>query len=155
MAAVAAAQPQEAMGHDPVLEEGVELVLDEARQFNPGDGLCAGDEVARMLLHQTVQRGLFGVVAFVVDLGATRRPPGLLRRGMHDGLPMGEPASSQAVLRASISLPADVCPPPRGFVLVTAGVRPAASGRRDQVSRCRLRVGASQSLRPRERQQSV
>ena len=42
-----------------------------------------------MLLHQAVQRGLLGAVAFVVDRGAIGSPLGLLRRGSHDGLPVG------------------------------------------------------------------
>lgn len=77
------------MGEDAALEEGVELVLDEPRQFGAGAGLGVGDEAGRMLLHQAVQRGLLGAVAFVVQRGATRRPLGLLRRGVHDGLPVG------------------------------------------------------------------
>ncbi|WP_291263445.1 hypothetical protein [Gemmatimonas sp.] len=42
-----------------------------------------------MLLHQAVQRGLLRAVAFVVDRGAIGSPLGLLRRGSHDGLPVG------------------------------------------------------------------
>jgi hypothetical protein len=34
------------------LEEGVELVLDEAREFRSGAGLGVGDEAGRVLLHQ-------------------------------------------------------------------------------------------------------
>ena len=47
------------------------------------------DAAGRVLLHQAVPRGLLGAVAFAVDLGAIRSPLGLLRRGSHDGLPMG------------------------------------------------------------------
>jgi hypothetical protein len=39
-------------------------------------------------LHHAVQRGLLGSVAFVVDRGAIGSPLGLLRRGLHDGLPV-------------------------------------------------------------------
>lgn len=58
----------------------------------------------RVLLHQAVQRGLLGAVAFVLDRGAIGSPLGLVRRGSHDGLAVGEPVRSQAVVRASIAL---------------------------------------------------
>jgi hypothetical protein len=89
VAAFAAAQPEESVGKDAAFEEGVEFVLDEARQFGAGAGLGVGDETGRVLLHQAVQRGLLGAVALVVERGAVRRPLGLLRRGLHDGLPVG------------------------------------------------------------------
>ena len=68
--AVAAPQPQEAVSQDAALEEGVELVLEEARQFRTGAGLGVRDEAGRVLLHQAVQRGLLGAVALVVERGA-------------------------------------------------------------------------------------
>ena len=74
MAAVTAAQAQEAVGQDAAFEKSVELVFDELRQVGPGVRLCLGDEGRSVLLHQAVQRGLFGAVALVVDRGATRRP---------------------------------------------------------------------------------
>ncbi|MCU0921673.1 MAG: hypothetical protein MUF16_15290 [Burkholderiaceae bacterium] len=89
MAALAAAQPQEAVGEDAALEEGVELVFDEARQFGAGAGLGVRNEAGRVLLHQAVQRGLLGAMALVVDRGAIRRPLGLPANGLHDGLPLG------------------------------------------------------------------
>ena len=89
MTALAAAQPQEAADQDAALEEGVELVLDETRQLGASAGLGVGDEAGGMLLHQAVQRRLLGAVAFVVDRGAIGSPLGLLRRGSHDGLPVG------------------------------------------------------------------
>ena len=55
------------MGQDAALEEGVELVFDELRQSGASAGLGVGDEAGRVLLHQTVQRGLLRAVAFVVD----------------------------------------------------------------------------------------
>jgi len=58
MAALAAAQPQEAVDQDAELEEGVELILDESRQFTAGAGLGVRDEAGCVLLHQAVQRGL-------------------------------------------------------------------------------------------------
>ena len=76
VAAVPGAQPQEAVRQDAALEEGIELVLDEARQFGPGAGLGVGDEAGGMLLHEAIQRSLLGAVAFVVERGAVRRPQG-------------------------------------------------------------------------------
>ena len=87
VAALAAAQPQEAVGQDAALEEGVELVLDEPRQLGSGAGLGVGDEAGRVLLHQAVQRGLLRAVALVVDRGAIRRPLGLPADGLHARLP--------------------------------------------------------------------
>jgi hypothetical protein len=87
VAALAAAQPEEAMGQDAAFEEGVELVLDEARQFTACTGLGLGDEAGCVLLHQSVQRGLLGTVAFVADRGAVRRPLGLSADGLHARLP--------------------------------------------------------------------
>jgi hypothetical protein len=72
---------------DAALEEGVELLLDEPRQLGAGAGLGVGDEAGRMLLHQPVQGGLLGAVAFVVNRGAIRCPLGLPADGLHDGLP--------------------------------------------------------------------
>lgn len=42
------------MRHDGALEQGVELLLDEAGQLGSSVGLRAGDEAGRMLLHQSV-----------------------------------------------------------------------------------------------------
>ena len=58
-----------------------------ARQRRAGTGLGVRDEAGRVLLHQAVQRGLLGAVAFVVQRGAVRRPLGLPAGGVHDGLP--------------------------------------------------------------------
>lgn len=60
MPAFAAAQPEEAVGEDAALEEGVELVFDEPGQFTAGADLGVRDEAGRMLLHQSIQHGLFG-----------------------------------------------------------------------------------------------
>jgi hypothetical protein len=87
VAALAAAQPQETVSQDAALEEGIELVLDEARQLGPGAVLGARDEAGRVLLHQAVQRGLLRAVALVVDRGAIGGPLGLPADGLHDGLP--------------------------------------------------------------------
>lgn len=57
-----------------------------------------------MPLRQAVQTGLLGPAAFAMDRGAIASPLGLLRSGSHDGLPVGWPARSRAVLRASIAL---------------------------------------------------
>jgi len=87
VAKLAAAQPQEAVGQDAAFEEGVELVVDEARQFGPGTGLGVGDEAGRMLLHQAVQRGLLRAMPPVVQRGAVRRPLGRSADGLHARLP--------------------------------------------------------------------
>ena len=74
------------MRQDAALEVGVELVLDESRQLGTGAGLGVRDEAGRVLLHEAVQRGLLGAVAFVVERGAFGSPSGLLRSGLYDGL---------------------------------------------------------------------
>ena len=51
VAAVAAAQAQEAVGQDSTLEEGVQLVLDELRQVGAGAGFGVGDDACCVLLH--------------------------------------------------------------------------------------------------------
>ena len=83
MAAVAAAQPQEAVRQDAALQKGVELVLDELGQARIRGCLDLGEEGCGVLLHQAVQRGLLGAVALVVDRGATLRPVGLPTDGLH------------------------------------------------------------------------
>src|SRR3954452_2501081 len=87
LAALAAAQPQEAVPQDPAFEEGIEVLLDEARQRRAGAGFGMGDEAGRVLLHQAGQRGLLGTVALVLDRGAIRRPLWLPADGLHVGLP--------------------------------------------------------------------
>ena len=77
VAAITAAQAQEAVGQDAAFQEGVELVLDELRQAGAGSDFGLGEEGRSVLLHQTVQRGLLGAVTLVVDRGAIGRPPGL------------------------------------------------------------------------------
>ena len=87
VSAVAAAQPQEAVGQDAALEEGIELVHPELRQVDPGGGLDFGEEGRSVLLHQAVQRGLLGAVTRVVDRGTIGRPVGLPTDGLHALLP--------------------------------------------------------------------
>ena len=87
VAAVAAAQAQEAVGQDAALQEGVELVLDEPRQVGAGSVFGLGEEGRGVLLNQAVQRGLLRAVAVVMKRGAARRPLGLLHRGLHATLP--------------------------------------------------------------------
>ena len=87
VAAVAAAQTQEAVGQDAAFEEGVELVLDEMRQVGSGGRLSLRQEGRGVQLHQAVQRGLFWAVALVVNRGAARRPLGLPANGLHARLP--------------------------------------------------------------------
>ena len=87
IAAVAAAQAQEAVGQDPAFEEGVELVLNELRQASACSVFGLGDEGRGVLLHQAVQRGLFRAVALVVNRRAIGRPLGLPANDLHAGLP--------------------------------------------------------------------
>jgi hypothetical protein len=44
VAAIVAAQPQEAVGQDAALQEGVELILDELRQVGAGCSLSLLEE---------------------------------------------------------------------------------------------------------------
>lgn len=87
VAAVAAAQAQEAVGQDAALEKRVELVLDELRQVGACSIFGLRDEGRSVLLHQAVQRGLLRAVALVMDPGAIRRPLGLPADGLHARLP--------------------------------------------------------------------
>jgi len=90
VAAVTAAQPQEAVGQDAAVEEGVELVPHKLRQAGAGCRFGLLEEGGGVLLHQPVQRGLSGAVALVVDRGAVRRPDrriGLPTDGLHARLP--------------------------------------------------------------------
>jgi hypothetical protein len=87
IAALAAAQSQEAVRQNAAFEERVELVLDEARQLGASAGFGVRDEAGHVLLHQSVQGGLLGAVAFIVNRGAIRCPLGLPADGLHDGLP--------------------------------------------------------------------
>jgi hypothetical protein len=77
------------LGQSVAFEEGVELVLDEARQIRSGAGLGVSEEAGGVLLHKAVQRSLLGAMAFVVERGAIGSPLGL-RRGLHEGLPRVE-----------------------------------------------------------------
>ena len=56
VAAVAAAQPQEAVGQDAAFEEGVEFVLHELRQVGTCGGFGLGDEGRGVLLHRMALR---------------------------------------------------------------------------------------------------
>jgi hypothetical protein len=67
VAALVAAQSQEAVRQDAKLQERVELVLDEPRQPRTGAGLGVHDEAGRMLLHEPIQCGLLRSVARVVQ----------------------------------------------------------------------------------------
>jgi len=73
---------------DAALKKGVELVLDELEQLRSGAGLGVSDEAGRMLLHEAVQGGLLGTMAFVVDWCAIRCPLALPANGLHEGLPV-------------------------------------------------------------------
>jgi hypothetical protein len=73
---------------DAALEKAVELVIDEAGQLGARAGFGVGDEAARVLLHQAVQRGLLRALPLVLDRGAIGHPLGLPAEGMHSRLPM-------------------------------------------------------------------
>jgi len=86
VAAVVAAQAQEAVGQDAALQEGVELVLQKLRQVGAGCGLSLLEEGGDVLMHQAVQRGLLRSVALVVDrsaVGRLDRSIGLPADGLH------------------------------------------------------------------------
>ena len=84
VAAIGAAQAQEAVRQDAALQEGVELVFDELRQAGTGGLFGLGEKALGVLLHQEVKRGLLGSVALVMDRGAiTMRPAGLGVVGLH------------------------------------------------------------------------
>jgi hypothetical protein len=87
VAAVTAAQSQEAAGQDAAFEEGVELILDELRQVGASSVFGLGEEGCGVLLHEAVWRGLFRAVALVVDRGAIRCPLRLPADGLLARLP--------------------------------------------------------------------
>lgn len=87
VAAAAAVQAQETVGQDAALQEDVELVLHELRQFGTGSVLGLGEKGRGVLLRQAALRGLFRAMAPVVNRRAIGRPQGLLHRGLHAGLP--------------------------------------------------------------------
>jgi len=61
--------------------------MDEPRQIGAGGGFGLGEEGRGVLLHQTVQRGLFRSVTFVVKRRAIWRPVRLMLHGWHAWLP--------------------------------------------------------------------
>ena len=84
VAAIGAAQAQEALRQDAALQEGLELVFDELRQAGTGGLFGLGEEALGVLRHQAEQRGLLGAVTRVVHRGTiTTRPAGLGGVGLH------------------------------------------------------------------------
>ena len=84
VAAIGAAQAQEAVRQDAALQESVELVFDELRQASASSCLSLSEETLGMLLNQAVQRGLLGAVARVVHRGTMAiRPAVPARVGLH------------------------------------------------------------------------
>jgi len=84
VAAIGAAQAQEAVRQNSAFEVRVELVFDELRQSSASGLLSLSEEALGVLLHQALQRGLLGAVALVVDRGAiAMRPAGLASVGLH------------------------------------------------------------------------
>jgi hypothetical protein len=57
VAAILAAQAQEAVGQDAAFEEGVELFLDELRQVGASSVFGLDEERRGMLLHQQLSAG--------------------------------------------------------------------------------------------------
>lgn len=139
VAAVAAVQAQSAVGQRAALQERVELVPDELRQVGAGSVFGLGEEGRAVLPHQAVRRSLFRAVALTVVRGAIRRPLGLPADGLHEGPQNGGPHGLKpfAEPQSPCVPPADVCPLVWGTCV---RVQPAASGRRDQDTGCRLRV---------------
>ena len=74
VAAVAAAQAQEALRLDAAFKEGVERVLDELRQVGAGRVFGLREEGRGVLLNQAVQRDLPWAMAVVVDRGHHSAP---------------------------------------------------------------------------------
>ena len=70
VAAVAAAQPQKAVGLDAALQEGVELVLDELRQLLSRGSLSLLEEGRGMLLHRSSP----GKLLTATNFGESHRP---------------------------------------------------------------------------------
>ena len=103
-ASIAALQSQETAGQDAALKQRLELVLDEPGQLGAGAGIGVGDEGGCVMLHQTVQRGRLGAVAFVV----CRAPSGVrwgccaVARTMSSR--WSKPARSQAARHAPVGL---------------------------------------------------
>ena len=102
------------------LELAVEA-LAESRQLGSGVGLSVSDEAGCVLLHQTVQRGLLGTVAFVVDRGAFTalwgcRPTACTRgaRGGELGRPQAAHCVAIALFGAYQRVPACGCLPSGG-----------------------------------------
>jgi hypothetical protein len=99
----AAAQAQKAVGRDAAFEERFELVLDELGNA----GLCArfdlGEKGRGVLLNESIQRGLFGTVTFVLNSGAFQQLTELPSDGLHAkssrGLSLG---ASRAAMRRAI-----------------------------------------------------
>jgi uncharacterized membrane protein (DUF4010 family) len=76
--AALAAQAQKAVGQDATIEIGLEFVFDELRQAR-----YLGSKRLIVLLHQAIQRGLFGAAALV----AGRIGGGFAQqRGTHEGV---------------------------------------------------------------------
>jgi len=91
VAAVVAAQAQEAVGEDAAFQEGTELVPHKQRRIGASHGLSLLEEGGGVLLHQAVQRGLLGAVALVASRGAFGHPAGLPGDGLHTRLPRLRP----------------------------------------------------------------
>lgn len=102
VAALAAAQPQEAVRPDAALEEGIQLVLDEPGQLGTRAGFGVGDEAGCVLL------GWYSVVCSGRWRSQRTGAPSGARWGCRPmacamGSRRGEPARSQAVLLATIA----------------------------------------------------
>jgi len=92
---------------DAALKEGVELgSLMNCGSSQPVLASVCAMKLTACCCARAVQGGVLGAVALVVER-CIRRPLGLPADSLHDGAPRGgEPARSQAVLRASFALSA-------------------------------------------------
>jgi len=144
VAAVGAAQAQEAVCQDATLQERVELVFDELGQASAKGLFGLGEEALGVLLHQALQRGLLGAVALVVDLGAiAMRPAGRAGVGLHV---MGAGSlgwcSFSRRARQSIRHRGDIHAQNHGGDPEAVRLGPRALGRLDQENRKRLSTAA-------------
>ena len=124
------------MRRDAALKESVELgSLMNCGSSQPVLASVCAMKLTACCCARAVQGGVLGAVALVVER-CIRRPLGLPADSLHDGAPRGgEPARSQAVLRASFALSAACRRVPSAAGLLQVPVRRSS---RQLRARCRL-----------------